>query len=186
MKILCTKNLLTYLGRGLIACLFCVATMNGYAQKCTIKTNKVKENSVTNLPSVYDFGGSTFVACRTGMVTTLSFKVAKNSTVQPKAMLFLENGIGDGVIADGTQTYADYAQDISIPGNGKTATIQLTTPFPVVEGETYTWYVQKDITAGPLVQAAGFDPENGYEGGSSWYNNMYYRTMDNMFTVRIK
>jgi len=180
------RTIATCIGRGLIVCILCVAAFSSYAQRCTIKTNKVKENARTLLPSIYDFGGSTFVACKTGVITTLSINVTAESAAQPNAMLFIEKGIADGVIETGTQTYAEYAQNIAMPGNGKTTTINLTTPFPVTEGETYTWYVQKDPTAESLILAGGLAPDNGYEGGSAWYNNLYFRDMDSMFTIRIK
>ena len=186
------------LGRGVLY-LCCVLLCGSCADKgtqsaksaksttgCKIETKEVTENSVTDLPTIADFGGSTFIACKTGVIKTLTFKVAANSEAQPNAMFFLENGIGDGVIEEGSQTYADYVQDISIPGAGGNAMIQLTEPFPVEEGETYTWYVQKDPDAGTLVQAGGLDPNNGYEGGSSWYNNSYYRDSDNLFTISIE
>jgi len=186
MKILQRRTVSTYIGRGMIVCLLCLTYFVSHAQRCTIKTNKVKENARTHLPTIYDFGGSTFVACKTGVITNVSFKVTSESVAQPNAMLFIENGIGIGVIEAGSQTYADYVQNIAIPGNGKTATVTLSTPFPVKEGETYTWYVQKDQNAKALILAGGLAPENGFEGGSAWYNNLYYRDMDNMFSVRIK
>jgi len=177
-----------------LACLaLCVSCSEGSTsakkaakpQGCEIKTNEVTENSITNLPNITDFGGSTFVACKTGVVTTLSFKVAAESEAQPNAMVFFENGIGNGVIENGSKTYAEYFQTISIPAKGH-AVIKLDTPFPVEKGETYTWYVQKDPDAGMLTQAIGMDPSNGYEGGSSWYNNKYYRGSDNIFSLSIR
>ena len=56
---------------------------------CKVETKEVTENSITNLISIGDFGGSTFVACKTGVITALSFKVAAASEAQAKAMLFL-------------------------------------------------------------------------------------------------
>jgi len=101
-------------------------------------------------------------------------------------MLFLENGIGNGVIEDESQTYSDYAQYISIPGNGAMATIRLEEPFPVEAGAAYTWYLQKDPDAGNLIQAGGLSPENSYMEGATWYNNHYYIDMDNIFSVEIR
>ena len=177
---------LPILRKAVLACLLFSFSFAVYAQTCSIKADKLKENNYTNLPSVYDFGVSTFVACKSGMITAISFKVTEESVTQPNAMLFLENGIADGVIEGESQTYADYSQSASIKGSGRVSTITLNTPFPVVEGETYTWYVQKDPDAGAFVQAASIDPENGFEGGSAWYNNYYYRAVDNIFSVKIK
>ena len=151
MQIQFKKHPLTLLVKGSFVYLFCLAFCFSCSQKstsssknypvqkaqigpssyCVISTDEVAENSRTDLLSIYSFGGSTFVACKTGSLTQLSFKVASNSTAQPNAMLFFENGIGDGVIEEGTQTYADYDQYISIPGEGGTAIIDLETPFPV-------------------------------------------------------
>jgi len=170
--------------KGLLASLFTLCFFFSYGQTCTNKADKVKENNWAALPSIYDFGGSTFIACKTGVVHTISFKVTKESTAQPNAMLFIENGIADGVVE--SQTYADYVQDISIPGRGTVATIRLKEPFPVQEGATYTWYVQKDPDAGNLIQAGALSPGNTYTGGSTWYNNDYYPDMDNIFSVKIK
>lgn len=184
-----SKKLISFLftaRKAVLACLLVSFSFGAYAQTCTIKADQLKENNYTNLPSVYDFGGSTFVACKTGMITAISFKVTEESTDQPNAMFFLENGIADGVIEGESQTYADYSQNASISGNGSIATINLNTPFPVEKGETYTWYVQKDPDAGAFVQAGSIDPENGFEGGSAWYNNYYFRSVDNIFSVEIK
>ena len=120
------------------------------------------------------------------MITTISFKVTEASVAQPNAMLFIENGIGNGVIEGDSKTYADYIQNVSISGNGRVSNLRLSTPFPVEAGKTYTWYVQKDPAAGAFVQAGSIDPENGFEGGSSWYNNHYFRSVDNIFSVKIK
>ena len=187
MQILRTSYQFKSLAKGLLVCLFCTMYCYSFSQNCKIRTNDVGENSHNNLLTIHDFGGSTFVGCKTGVVTTLRFKVHPKSTAQSKAMFFMENGIGNGVINSGSQTYADYVQgNVSIPGNGGSAVIKLDTPFPVQEGETYTWYVQKDPDAGPLVQAAGIAPQNGYEGGSLWFNNRYHRDVDNVFTLTIK
>ena len=174
------------LSKAILICLFCISYCSIFSQVCKIKTNKVTQNSITSLPTINDFGGSTFIACKTGVVTMLRIKVTTESAAQPNAMLFLETGIGNGVVEGGTQTYADYVQSISIPGAGGEAVVRLTTPFPVEKGETYTWYVQKDPDAGPLVQVGGLSPGNGYEGGSSWYNNYYFRDSDNVFTINIR
>ena len=172
--------------KATLACLLFFFCFGAYAQTCSVKADKLEENNYTNLPSVYDFGGSTFVACKTGMITTISFKVTNESVVQPNAMFFVENGIGNGVIEGDSQTYADYSQGVSISGSGRVTTVRLSTPFPVQQGETYTWYVQKDPKAGAFVQAGAIDPLNGFDGGSAWYNNKYYRSMDNIFSVKIK
>ncbi len=187
MNYLTTQNYCLHTVRkAVLACLLLTFSFGVYAQTCSIKADKLKENNYTNLPSVYDFGGSTFVACKSGMITAISFKVTEESAAQPNAMLFLENGIADGVIEGESQTYADYSQSASVEGEGLVSTITLNTPFPVEEGETYTWYVQKDPDAGAFVQAGSIDPENGFEGGSAWYNNYYFRTVDNIFSVEIK
>lgn len=172
--------------KAMLASILFFFCFSAYAQTCSVKADNLKENNQTNLPSVYDFGGSTFVACKSGKITTISFKVTKESVSQPNAMLFIENGIGDGVIEGESQTYADYSQSASISGNGRVSTITLNTPFAVEKGETYTWYVQKDPEAGAFVQAGSIDPENGFEGGSTWYNNYYFRTVDNIFSIKIK
>ncbi len=189
MQIIPTNYQLTVFVKTLFVFVFfsLYSCTESQSQNCKIKANKVGENSHSNLLSVYDFGGSTFVACKTGVVTTVSFKVHPKSETQSNAMFFMENGIGNGVVESGSQTYADYVQgNVSIPGKGGSAVVKLKEPFPVQAGETYTWYVQKDPDAGPLVQAAGLAPENGFEGGSLWFNNRYYRDVDNVFTVTIK
>ena len=162
----------------------CLGTFQAQAQSCTNAVKLAAEDGVIRLNSVYDFGGSTFTACKTGMVTSITFKVTKESAAQPKALFFLENQLGNGV--EENQSYADYHQAISIKGDGKTTTVNLKKPFPVVKGEFYTWYVQKDPDAGQLVQAAAVEPSNTYDTGNTWYNNDYYPTMDTMFSVKIK
>jgi len=166
----------------------CFGTFQAQAQTkdivCTNSSGLATEDGVIRLNSVEDFGGSTFTACKTGVVTSITFKVTDESAAQPKALFFLENQLGNGV--DGYQSYADYHQEISINGDGKTTTVRLKTPFPVVKGEFYTWYVQKDPDAGQLVQAAAVEPSNTYITGNTWYNNDYYPTMDTMFSVKIK
>jgi len=154
------------------------------ANTCTISSKLAKEDAWIRLLTVNDFGGSTFTACKTGTITSITFKVSKESAAQPKSLLFLENGLGNGV--EVYQSYSDYHQAISIKGEGKSTTINLKTPFPVKKGEMYTWYVQKDPDAGPLVQSAAETPNNTFSTGKSWYNNDTYKDIDNMFSVNIK
>ena len=173
---------------ALFAMLFILGSCSGSgtstANTCTISSKNAKENAWVSLLTVNDFGGATFKACKTGAITSLTFDVSKESAAQPKSLLFLENGLGNGVEVN--QSYADYHQAISIKGGGNATTVTLKTPFPVKKGELYTWYVQKDPDAGPLVQAAAEAPNNGYAEGKSWYNNDTYSSMDNVFSVKIK
>lgn len=154
-----------------------------YAQNCT-SASLNEGNARIILPSIKDFGGSTFIACKTGLLTTLTFRVTDSSNIQPVATLFLENGVGNG--ATTTKMTADYSQIISIPGNGAMVSIDLTTPFTVEKDAIYTWYIQKDPKAGRLIQAAGLEPNNSYQEGQTWYNNEVYPTYDNLFTVSIE
>jgi len=162
----------------------CSSTGTSASNTCTTSSKLAKTDAWVRLVTVNDFGGSTFTACKTGAITSLSFNVSKESAAQPNALLFLENGLGNGV--EVYQSYSDYHQPISIEGAGKSTTITLKTPFPVKKGEMYTWYVQKDPDAGPLVQAASEKPNNTYTAGKSWYNNDTYSDMDNVFSVNIK
>lgn len=170
--------------KALFVVFICFGSCFSYAQTCSTSSDLSKEDAWSRLVTVYDFGGSTFVACKTGMITSVRFKVTKASAAQPNAYFFLENGFGVGV--EGYQSVAAYNQTTSIAGNGKMTTIKLKTPFPVKKGEMYTWYVQKDPDAGPLVQAAAMEPNNKFSTGATWYNNEIYPAMDNMFTVKIR
>jgi len=162
----------------------CSSNGTSASNTCTTASTNAKKNAWVRLLTVNDFGGSTFTACKTGVITSITVDVDKESTAQPKSLLFLESGMGNGV--EGYQSYADYHQAISLKGEGKSTTITLKTPFPVKKGEMYTWYVQKDPDAGPLVQAAAEAPNNKYAEGKSWYNNDTYSSMDNVFSVKIK
>ena len=179
------SHAMSFLQKTLLLVLFCSSTFVAFAQNCTITTAQEEENAWNILPSIYDFGGSTFTACKTGLITSISFKVTDSSTIQPNALLFLENGVGDGILEAQSQTMVDYVQEINIPGDGATVRIELKTPFPVTKGEVYTWYVQKDPEAGRLIQSAVIEPNNTYTEGQIWYNNEVYPAMDNIFSVAI-
>jgi len=152
--------------KALAVMLICLGTLQTQAQNCTNGANLATKDGVIRQSSVYDFGGSTFTACKTGLITSITMNVTEESAAQPNALLFLENQLGNGV--DGYQSYADYHQEISIKGAGRSTTFRLKTPFPVVKGEFYTWYVQKDPDAGPLVQAAAIEPSNTYDTGTNY------------------
>ena len=146
------------LSKALFIMFICLGTLQTQAQTCTNGANLGTKDGVIRLNSVYDFGGSTFTACKTGLVTSITMNVTKESAAQPKAFFFLENQLGNGV--EGYQSYADYHQEVSIKGDGRSTTVRLKKPFPVVKGEFYTWYVQKDPDAGQLIQAAAIEPSN--------------------------
>ena len=169
--------------RFLLILLIGIAPLISFSQECKINSLN-EESGKLYLPSVTDFGGSTFMACQTGLLTTLTFKVTDSSSVQQAAKLFLEKGIGNG--ASNNEMMADYVQSIAIPGNGAVVSIDLTTPFAVEKDIVYTWYIQKDPRAERLIQAIGLEPNNIYQKGQTWYNNEVYPTYDNLFTVTIE
>ena len=155
-----------------------------FAQNCTINSDLTTVDGWSTLRAETDFGGSTFIACETGILTSITLQVHEESTFQPNATLFLEVGVGDATNDElGT---ADYQQTTAISGAGASTTIQLAKPFLVRKGKTYTWYLQKDATAGILIQAATIEPNNTYLEGGTWYNNAMYATMDNVFSVEIE
>lgn len=164
--------------------LFTLSFTGVFAQNCTINTDLATIDGWSTLKTATDFGGSTFIACETGVLSSITLKVHEESTFQPNATLFLEVGVGDATNDElGT---ADYQQQTAISGAGASTTIQLAKPFLVQKGETYTWYLQKDATAGVLIQAATIEPNNTYLEGGTWYNNDMYATMDNVFSVKIE
>lgn len=164
--------------------LFTLSFTGVFAQNCTIDTDLATVDGWSTLKETTDFGGSTFIACETGVLSSITLKVHEKSTFQPNATLFLEEGIGDA--ANGEIGAADYQQKITISGKGASTVMQLTKPFFVKKGTTYTWYLQKDATAGLLIQAATIEPNNTYLEGGTWYNNAMYATMDNVFSVEIE
>ncbi len=164
--------------------LFTLSFTGVFAQNCTIDTDLATVDGWSTLKTDTDFGGSTFIACETGILTAITLKVHDESTFQPNATLFLEVGVGDAT--NDELGKADYQQTTAISGAGASTTIQLTKPFLVKKGETYTWYLQKDATAGVLIQAATIEPNNTYLEGGTWYNNAMYATMDNVFSVEIE
>lgn len=178
-----SNPLFSFLVKGSLILLLGSFPFITFCQDCKIQSLE-KESAKMYLPKATDFGGSTFIACQTGLLTTLSFKVTDSSSVQPAAALFIEKGIGDG--ANINEITADYVQIISIPGNGAMVSIDLAVPFAVEKDALYTWYVQKDPRAERLIQAAGLEPNNSYQKGQTWYNNEVYPTFDNLFTVTIE
>ncbi len=182
-KMVRSTSLLHLLAKVFTFLLLGICPFISFSQDCTIQSLE-EESAKLYLPNSTDFGGSTFIACQSGQLTTLTFKVTDSSSVQPTATLYLEKGVGNGISA--TEVAADYTQAISIPGNGAIVAIDLATPFTVEKDATYTWYIQKDPQAERLIQAAGLEPNNVYQKGQTWYNNEVYPTFDNLFTVTIE
>lgn len=177
------SSLLDLLTKGFLILLLGISPFISFSQDCLVQSLE-EESAKIYLPNITDFGGSTFIACQTGQLTTLTFKVTDSSSVQPAATFYLEKGVGNGISS--TKVAADYTQSISIPGNGAIVAIDLVTPFTVEKDAIYTWYIQKDPQAERLIQAAGLEPNNVYQKGQTWYNNEVYPTFDNLFTVTIE
>lgn len=79
-----------------------------------------------------DVGGQTFVACQTGIISSLNVTFSFANSGDATAQFFIEQGNGDAVIG-----INEHIQNISIPPGGMILNIPLTTPFSVISGQTY-------------------------------------------------
>ncbi len=124
------------------------------------------------------FVGQTFQARSNGFITSIRVGLHSNNTSgHPNAMLYIENGIGDGT--------ADYSQTVSFPiGTNQSFTINLDTPFLVVAGNTYTFYFGSNTATTSNTLAFLKDSSNPYAGGHVWYNNSEWTSSGDLnFTV---
>lgn len=126
--------------------------------QCTVESSGFpSEQSTFYVVNQFGPDGQTFVACQTGLITSISFKMDANSNITDTLRLFVSNGV------DAMFTNSPFNQlyTIQAPLNG-VQTIVLDFPFWVETGQTYTFGLRGPLNATQPILDAGL---NTYSDG---------------------
>ena len=119
--------------------------------------------------------GQSFTATITGEVTQIQIR-PQNSVAQDTLRIY--NGFGSGVInAPGIPAYTQTVTSVATPNDAAPLqTYVLTTPFPIVSGNTYTFVFDDTIPRHSSTEA--------FSGGNYFFGyNNYYGNRDIAFQV---
>ena len=102
--------------------------------------------------------GQSFTATLTGTVTSINVQ-SNNSTTS--TLLMYNGASGSGLTTIGTPAYIQPGVTLTAAGEGVWQTINLTTPFPVVAGASYTFLLD-----GGIADISLYGNSNAYAGGT--------------------
>lgn len=158
------------------------------AQSRLIKNDEVvKKNASFLLNSNFSVLGQTFVANRTGMLTSVSIKLDESTSINEHSKLhfWLEKGAHDGSIIGG-KPYQIVPLTKNEYGGSKNLTISFTKPYRVVKGNTYRMQfgVPDANTRSEILLAGSF--VNSYPNGALYfYDGSTKKNRDLIFSLSI-
>ncbi len=142
-----------------LLCLFLFAPY--FAQACSINGIDSNGTGLGSGPGNVLFA-QTFVACETGVVTSVSFRNHTNGTAGTNNFK-----IGTSTNPPSSLLGGGVYQTFASNGGGETITITLSTPFAVTSGSVYVFEVQSTTNSLNLAAVSTSD----YADGSLYFDN---------------